>query len=99
MDVAHIRRRLKEEASAPDFSQAASACPDYPQASGQRRNYHITGYKPGLGATWLPELHVMLDFRNPAQLDQAVNTKVKDLAFALYLDFPDRDRQTGQERF
>jgi hypothetical protein len=32
-------------------------------------------------------------------LHQAVNSKVKDIFFALYRDFPDPGRQRGQERF
>lgn len=32
-------------------------------------------------------------------LHHAVNAKVRDLRFALYRDFPDPQRQTGQERF
>ena len=30
---------------------------------------------------------------------QAVNSKVRDIFFALYRDFPDPHRVTGQEKF
>jgi hypothetical protein len=37
---------------------------------------------------------------NPVEsFHQAVNSKVTDLMFALYRDFPDAVRQRGQERF
>ena len=37
---------------------------------------------------------------NPVEgLHQAVNSKVKDIFFALYRDFPDPGRQRGQEKF
>ncbi len=37
---------------------------------------------------------------NPVEgLHHAVNSKVKDIFFALYRDFPDPGRQRGQERF
>jgi len=37
---------------------------------------------------------------NPLEgLHHAVNSKVRDVFFALYRDFPDPQRQTGEERF
>jgi hypothetical protein len=33
------------------------------------------------------------------ELHQALNSKVKDAIFALYRDFPDPHRKTGEERF
>lgn len=116
MDIYHIWCNLKEEVHDLDFTNAASAYFDYLKAQGQISNYRITRRKLGLGPAHLPEFHIMLDFADLAQLDQAfnhvstrndpvesfhhaVNSKVKDIFFALYRDFPDAERQTGQERF
>ena len=35
----------------------------------------------------------------PYELHHALNSKVKDTVFALYRDFPDRHRRTGEKRF
>jgi hypothetical protein len=37
---------------------------------------------------------------NPVEsFHHAVNSKVKDVKFALYRDFPDPERKSGEERF
>ncbi len=80
------------------------------------RAYRLTRCKLGFRPEHLREFHVMLEFEDLGQLQnafdqvssrtdpmesfhQAVNSKVKDIFFALYRDFPDENRVAGEERF
>src|SRR5262249_54154866 len=70
----------------------------------------------GLGPSFLPEFHIMVETEGLAQLDlafaevssragavegfhHAVNSRVRDVFFALYRDFPDVTRRFGEEKF
>jgi hypothetical protein len=116
MDVYHAWFNLKEGIGALDFAERARGYLDYLKGQGAITGYRITRRKLGLGPPQLPQWHVMIDFKNMAQMDDAfgrvssrtepvesfhhaVNSKVQDLFFALYRDFPDANRVSGQEKF
>jgi hypothetical protein len=86
------------------------------EEEGLLEGYRITRRKLGLGAPGLGEFHIVLEFNDLAQLDEAfghvatrtdpiesfhhaVNSRVQNVVFALYRDFPDEVREMGEERF
>jgi len=116
MNIYHIWCDLKPGASDMQFVEAARAYLDQLQQQNQLEGYRITRRKLGLGGEGLGEFHLMLEFQNLAQLDDAfsrvatrskeiegfhhaVNSLTTSLRFALYRDFPDSVRQTGDELF
>ena len=116
MDIYHIWCNLKPGTPDLDFTNSATEYLNHLKQSGDLVAYRITRRKLGLGATGLGEFHLMLEFTDLNQLDNAfnrvasranpvesfhhaVNSKVTDVTFALYRDFPDQSRQQGEELF
>lgn len=116
MDIYHIWCNLREGVRDLEFCSAASEYLEHLKAEDRLQGYRITRRKLGLGPSQLPEFHILLEFNNLTQLDDAfahvasrgdpvesfhhaVNSKVRDVLFALYRDFPDPNRTRGQERF
>ena len=69
------------------------------QAPPNLREWHIT--LDFLGLCPLDQAYTAVSERtDPIEsFHQAVNSKVRDIFFALYRDFPDPHRVTGQEKF
>ena len=116
MDIHHIWCDLKSGVSDLAFTNAANAYLISLKDDGRLANFRITRRKLGLGLPELGEFHLMLEFENLGQLDeafkkvatrdepiesfhQAVNSKVSSIKFALYRDFPDDVRLSGEEKF
>lgn len=116
MDIYHIWCDLKAGVRDIDFTDAANAYLDALMVRGHLASFRITRRKLGLGGEGLGDFHLMLEFDNLAQLDDAfsdvaqrtdpvesfhfaVNSKVSNVRFALYRDFPDRVREQGDEKF
>jgi hypothetical protein len=116
MDIYHIWCNVKQDVLDLDFTRSATQYLDHLKQSGDLIEYRITRRKLGLGPVSLGEFHLMLEFSDLNQLDNAfqqvasradpvesfhhaVNSKVLDVTFALYRDFPDKTRQQGEEKF
>jgi hypothetical protein len=116
MDVYHIWFNLKSGVRDLEFAEDARAYLRHLKEAAHIASYRITRRNLGLGPPQLPEWHIIIDFENMAQMDEAfgrvssrtdptegfhhaVNSKVQDIFFALYRDFPDANRVSGQEKF
>ena len=116
VDAYHVWFNLKDGVRDIEFAARARGYLAHLQAEGLIAGYRLTRRKLGLGPPQLPEWHIVIDFVNMAQMDDAfgrvssradpiegfhhaVNSQVHDAVFALYRDFPDPGRVTGQERF
>ena len=116
MDVYHIWCNLKPGVRDLDFVADVNRYLSGLKDSGELESYRITRCKLGFRPKELREFHIMLDFEDLGQLQNAfdnvssrqdpieslhhaVNSKVQDIFFALYRDFPDPNRVTGQEKF
>ena len=116
MDIYHIWCNLKEGIMDTEFSSSVEKYCDHLMDNGQLVRHRITRKKLGLGPAELPDFHIMLEFDNLTQMDDAfnnvasrqgdvenfhhaVNSKVKNVKFALYRDFPDPVRVLGKEKF
>ena len=114
MDIYHIWCDLRPGVKDLEFTDAANEYLGTLAKAGQLRSYRITRRKLGLGGPG--DFHLMLEFDDLAQLDnafrtvatrsgpvegfhQAVNSRVTNVSFALYRDFPDEFRDQGQEAF
>ena len=71
MDIYHIWCNLKPGISDMAFSDALFAYLDWLKQQGSVDNYRITRKKLGLAPSWLGEFHIMLEFSNMTQLDDA----------------------------
>jgi Family of unknown function (DUF6614) len=111
VDIYHIWCNLKDDVSDLAFSRALEAYLGHLKDRQALVGYRLTRRKLGLGSSGSGEFHVMIEFRDLAQLDRAfglaasraepvealhkaVYSKVRDLSFALYRDFPDSVRGT-----
>ena len=65
----------------------------------QLREFHITLEFDGMTQMQTAFDHVSSRTDPVESLHQAVNSKVQDVFFALYRDFPDQTRVRGQEKF
>jgi hypothetical protein len=116
MDIYHGWFNLKDGVSDAEFAQHLAAYMGHLKDSGRIVGRRLTRRKLGLGPSFLPEFHVMIETTGLAQLDdafaevssragavegfhQAVNSRVRDVFFALYRDFPDATRRYGEECF
>jgi len=106
MDVYHIWCSLKDDVGDLEFAAAVRGYFEHLKAGGLVAGYRITRRKLGLGPAHLPEWHLTLDFQtlssraDPVEsFHHAVNSKVREVFFALYRDFPDPGRVSGQEKF
>ncbi len=116
MDIYHIWCSLKDGVKDMEFSDAVHHYLTHLKDKGEIEDFRVTVRKLGLGPPSLPSWHIMLEFKNLTQLDDAftnvstrkdpvesfhhaVNSKVKEVIFALYRDFPDDHRVRGEEKF
>ena len=116
MDIYHIWCDLKPGVSDLTFVNAANSYLEALRSHGKLEAFRITRRKLGLGGEVPGEFHLMLEFQNLAQLDEAfnavaersdpiesfhhsVNSLTASISFALYRDFPDAIRRTGEEKF
>jgi hypothetical protein len=116
MDIYHGWFNLKDGVADGEFARAFAAYMTHLKDAGRIAGWRLTRRKLGLGPSFLPEFHVMIETTGLAQLDEAfaavssrsgaveglhhaVNSRVRDVFFALYRDFPDATRQFGEEKF
>jgi hypothetical protein len=116
MDIYHGWFNLKEGVADGEFARAFAAYMEHLKEVGRIAGWRLTRRKLGLGPSFLPEFHMMIETTGLAQLDDAfavvssragaveglhhaVNSRVRDVFFALYRDFPDATRKFGEEKF
>ncbi|HEV8015235.1 MAG TPA: DUF6614 family protein [Stellaceae bacterium] len=116
MDIYHGWFNLKDGVGDAEFAQHLATYLDHLKEAGRIAGWRLTRRKLGLGPSFLPEFHVMIEATGLAQLDDAfavvasragdvegfhyaVNSRVREVFFALYRDFPDATRRYGEERF
>ena len=116
MDIYHIWCDLKPKIRDLEFVEAAEVYLNQLVTNQKLVRFRIMRRKLGLGIEGLGEFHLMLEFDNLTQLDEAfsqvasrqdpiesfhhaVNSKVSQVRFSLYRDFPDDTRHTGEEKF
>lgn len=114
MDIYHIWCDLKPGVKDTDFTDAAKTYLDALSNAGYLARWRITRRKLGLGGPGDFHLMLEFDnldkldkaFNKVAKrsgpvesFHHAVNSKVQNLSFALYRDFPDPVRDRGQEKF
>lgn len=116
MDVYHVWCNLKPGVDDIDFVASVRGYLEHLQERQDLRSYRIMRCKLGLRPAHLRDFHIMLEFDDLAQMQQAfdrvatrqdpveslhhlVNSKVQDVFFALYRDFPDPSRAHGDEKF
>ena len=71
MDIYHIWCNLKAGVSDTEFTDAATHYFDHLKSQKRLHTYRIMRRKLGLGFESLLEFHIMLEFENLAQLDEA----------------------------
>ncbi len=116
MDIYHGWFNLKEGEADGEFARHFAAYMGNLKEAGRIAGWRLTRRKLGLGPSFLPEFHIMIETTGLAQLDDAfaavasrsgavedlhhaVNSRVRDVFFALYRDFPDATRRFGEEKF
>lgn len=114
MDIYHIWCDLKPGVMDTDFADAATTYLSALQRAGYLVSYRITRRKLGLGGPSDFHLMLEFEnlarldqaFRKVASragpvesFHHAVNSKVTNVTFALYRDFPDEFRERGREKF
>lgn len=116
MDIYHGWFDLKEGEADGEFARHLAAYMGNLKDAGRIAGWRLTRRKLGLGPSFLPEFHIMIETNGLAQLDDAfaavasrsgavedlhhaVNSRVRDVFFALYRDFPDATRKFGEEKF
>jgi hypothetical protein len=116
VDIYHGWFNLKEGVPDGEFARHFAAYMGHLKSAGRISDWRLTRRKLGLGPSFLPEFHIMIETTGLAQLDDAfaevtsragavetfhhaVNSRVRDVFFALYRDFPDATRQFGEEKF
>ena len=115
MDVYQGWCQPREAASDLEVASAFEAYMRRLQNRGLIAGWRLLRRKLGLAPLVLGEFHFIIETSDLAQLTrrsarsrragdmeslhQALNSKVKDTVFALYRDFPDPHRQTGEEQF
>ncbi len=115
MDIYHVWCNLKPDVSDIEFVEGVRGYLDHLSQKRQLHAYRITRAKLGFKPPQLREFHITLEFHNLTQLQSAfdnvssradpveslhaVNSKVLDVFFALYRDFPDETRIRGREKF
>lgn len=71
MDIYHIWCNLKDGVKDLEFTDAVRRYLDHLKEDGHLYEYRVTRRKLGLGPSHLPEFHIMLEFENLAQIDEA----------------------------
>jgi hypothetical protein len=74
MDIYHVWFNLREGVPDAEFAQHLTAYMGHLKGQGRIAGWRLTRRKLGLGPTFLPEFHVMIETTGLAQLDDAFAT-------------------------
>lgn len=78
MDVYHIFADHNEDVDAVEFATKMRVFLDNMVAMGKMESYRLTRMKLGFRSMDLPEFHIMMDFRNMQQLDDAMTAVLRN---------------------
>lgn len=78
MDVYHIFADHNEDVDAHEFATKMRVFLDNMVAMGKMESYRLTRMKLGFRSMDLPEFHIMMDFRNMQQLDDAMTAVLRN---------------------
>jgi len=78
MDVYHIFADHNEDVDAHEFATKMRVFLDRMVAMGRMESYRLTRMKLGFRSMDLPEFHIMMDFRNMQQLDDAMTAVLRN---------------------
>lgn len=71
MNIYHVYCNLKDGVMDTDFTDSAIGYLSHLKEKGQIHDFRVTRRKLGLGPSALPNFHIMMEFENLAQLDDA----------------------------
>ena len=78
MDVYHIFADHHESVDAHEFATKMRVFLDQMVSMGRMESYRLTRMKLGFRSMDLPEFHIMMDFRNMQQLDNAMTAVLRN---------------------
>lgn len=78
MDVYHIFADHHEDVDAHEFATKMRVFLDQMVAMGRMEGYRLTRMKLGFRSMDLPEFHIMMDFKNMQQLDDAMTAVLRN---------------------
>jgi len=78
MDVYHIFADHNEDVDAHEFATKMRVFLDNMVAMGKMESYRLTRMKLGFRSMDLPEFHIMMDFKNMQQLDDAMTAVLRN---------------------
>jgi len=78
MDVYHIFADHNEDVDAHEFANKMRVFLDNMVSMGRMESYRLTRMKLGFRSMDLPEFHIMMDFRNMQQLDDAMTAVLRN---------------------
>ena len=78
MDIYHIFADHNEDTNALEFVTKMRRFLEQMVAMGRMESYRITRMKLGFRSMDLPEFHIMMEFQNMQQLDDAMTAVIRD---------------------
>ena len=78
MDIYHVYADHNEDVDALDFATKMRVFLDHMVAMGRMESYRLTRMKLGFRSMDMPEWHIMMDFRNLQQLDDAMTSIIRN---------------------
>jgi len=78
MDVYHIFADHNEDVNAVEFATKMRVFLDRMVSMGRMESYRLTRMKLGFRSMDLPEFHIMMDFKNMQQLDDAMTAVLRN---------------------
>ena len=78
MDIYHIFADHNEKTTAPEFAQKMRVFLNEMVALGKMQSYRLTRMKLGFRSMAMPEFHIMMEFDNMQQLDDAMTAVLRN---------------------
>ena len=78
MDIYHVFADHTEETNAHDFTAKMRKFMDHMVAMGRMESYRLTRMKLGFRSMDMPEFHIMMEFKNMQQLDDAMTAILRN---------------------
>jgi len=78
MDIYHIYADHTEDTNAHEFAIKMRKFLDHMVAMGRMESYRLTRMKLGFRSMDLPEFHIMMEFKNMQQLDDAMTSVLRN---------------------
>ena len=78
MDIYHVYADHNEDVDPHDFANKMRKFLDHMVTMGRMESYRLTRMKLGFRSMDMPEWHIMMDFRNMQQLDDAMTAIIQN---------------------